>query len=319
MTFQSPFRLWLLLGIAVLAVAYLLTERRRQRDGPRFAGPWTLSRIAPSRQRWRRHLPATLFLLMLASLALGFARPQDNVRVPRERATIVVAVDVSASMLAGDVEPDRLAAARSAASRFVDGLPDSFNIGLVAFAGNTAVVVSPGTDRQALRRGLAALAEDSVSYPGTAIGEAISTALQAIRNLDAESAEDPPPARVVLLSDGANTSGSAPEEAAAEAADLGVSVDTISVGTPDGVVDLNGRAVRVPVDGATLRTVARLTGGAYHEAGSREELAAVYDDIGSSVGYRTQRRDITVRFMGLGLLSAVAGAGVSLVCSSRLP
>jgi Ca-activated chloride channel homolog len=319
MTFQAPTRLWLLVAVAALAVAYLVIQRRRSRYAVRFTNLRLLDRIAPNRPGWRRHLPAALFLLMLASIAAGFAQPADTVRVPRERATVIVAVDVSASMLANDVDPDRLSAARSAATEFVADLPEQFNVGLVAFAGNASVMVAPGTDRESLRSGIDQLGESNVGSRGTAIGEAIVTSLQAISNLDAQAATDPPPARVVLLSDGANTAGTRPDEAAAQAARAGVPVDTISVGTVDGVVDLNGRAMPVPVDGENLRAVAEQTGGGYHEAGSSEELRAVYDDIDSSVGYRTERRDISARFLGLGLLVALAAAGTSLLWFSRLP
>ncbi len=319
MGFQSPWRLWLLLGVAALALAYLAVQRRRRVDSARFTDPQVLRRIAPARPAWRRHLSATLFLITLSSLTLGFAQPQDKVRVPRERATVMVVVDVSASMQADDVEPNRLAAAKSAAAEFADGLPKVFNVGLVAFAGNASVMVSPGTDRGALRSGIERLAEQNVSYPGTAIGEAIVTSLRAIKSLDAESATNPPPARVVLLSDGANTSGVSPDQAASQANDARVPVDTISVGTPQGAVDLNGRKVRVPVDGVSLRAVAEMTGGGYHEAASTKQLRSVYEDIGSSVGYRTVRHDISRRFIGLGLFAALAVAGTSLLWSSRLP
>jgi Ca-activated chloride channel homolog len=319
MTFEEPLRLWLLLGLAALAAAYLVMQRRRSRYAVRFTNLRLLDKVAPERPGWRRHLPATLFLIMLASLTVGFARPADEVRVPRERATVIVAVDVSASMLATDVDPDRLAAARSSASEFVADLPEEFNVGLVAFAGNASVTVAPGTDRDALRAGIAQLGESNVSSRGTAIGEAIAASLQAIRNVDPEAADEPPPARVVLLSDGANTAGLPPDEAAARAAEAGVPVDTISVGTGDGVIDLDGRQVGVPVDGESLQAVAEQTGGGYHEAGSSEELGAVYADIGSSVGYRTEQRDVSARFIGLGLLVALGVAGTSLAWFSRLP
>jgi Ca-activated chloride channel homolog len=319
MTFQSPLRLWLLLGVAGLAVLYVVMQHRRNRYAARFTNPRLLDELAPARPGWRRQLPATLFLAMLALLTVGFARPADEVRVPRQRATVMVAVDVSASMLATDVDPDRLDAAKSAAAGFVADLPDEFNVGLVAFAGNASVVVSPGTDREALRSGIDGLAEGNVSARGTAIGEAIAAALQAVTSLDAQAAADPPPARVVLLSDGANTAGLPPDEAAARAAEAGVPVDSIAVGTADGVVDVNGRPLPVPVDGENLRAVAEQTGGGYHEAGSSEELRAVYDDIGSSVGYRAERRDISVWFLGAGLAVALAAAGTSLLWFSRLP
>lgn len=319
MIWQSPDRLWLLLGVLALAVAYLLVQRRRSRYAVRFTNLRLLDRVAPQRPTWRRHLPAGLFLAMLALLVVGFARPTDEVRVPRERATVMVAVDVSTSMLAGDVEPDRLTAAKDAARRFVDGLPDEFNVGLVAFAGSAAVLVPPGTDREALDEGIDRLAEGVTGVQGTAIGEAINTSLGAVKALDADAATAPPPARIILLSDGANTSGMDPLEAAAEAIAVEVPVHTISFGTPGGYVDRGGRPIQVPVDGQTLRAVAEETGGVFHEASSSDELRDVYDDIGSSVGYRTMRQDVSARFIGLGLVFAMGAAFGSMRWFSRLP
>ncbi|MEU4716757.1 VWA domain-containing protein [Micromonospora purpureochromogenes] len=319
MTWQSPARLLLLLGVFALAGGYLLAQRRRSRYAVRFTNLRLLDRVAPTRPAWRRHVPAGLFLAMLALLVVGFARPTAEVRVPRERATVVVAVDVSTSMLATDVEPDRLAAAKQAARRFVDGLPDEFNVGLVAFAGSAAVVVPPGTDREALHDGIDRLAEGITGVQGTAIGEAISASLGAVKSLDSTAAKQPPPARVILLSDGANTSGMDPMEAAAAAVAAKVQVHTISFGTPGGFVDRGGRPIQVPVDGQTLKAVAEDTGGGFHAAGSSEELRDVYEDIGSSVGYRTERQDISARFIGLGLVFAMGAAAGSMRWFSRLP
>jgi Ca-activated chloride channel family protein len=319
MTWQSPMRLWLLLGVLALGVAYLVMQRRRSRYAVRFTNLRLLDRVAPDRPTWRRHLPASLFLAMLALLVVGFARPTADVRVPRERATVMVAVDVSTSMLANDVDPDRLEAAKSAAHRFADALPDEFNVGLVAFAGSAAVLVPPGTDRSALHTGIRRLAEGATGVQGTAIGEAISTSLQAVKTLDSRAAKDPPPARIVLLSDGANTSGRDPIAAAADALQAKVPVHAIAFGTAAGYIDRGGRPIRVPVDGQTLRAVADETGGGYHEAGTSEELRAVYEDIGTSVGYRTERQDISARFIGFGLLLAMAAAGGSMRWFSRLP
>ncbi|MEH0933549.1 VWA domain-containing protein [Micromonospora psammae] len=319
MTWQSPVRLWLLLGVLALLVGYLLMQRRRSRYAVRFTNLRLLDRVAPNRPAWRRHVPAGLFLAMLALLVVGFARPSAEVRVPRERATVMVAVDVSTSMLATDVEPDRLAAAKEAARQFVDGLPDEFNVGLVAFAGSAAVLVPPSTDRGALDDGIGRLAEGITGVQGTAIGEAISASLGAVKSLDAKAAQQPPPARIILLSDGANTSGADPMEAAAAAVAVKVPVHTISFGTPDGFVDRGGRPIQVPVDGQTLRAVADETGGGFHEAGSSEQLREVYEDIGSSVGYRKERQDISARFIGLGLVFAMGAAAGSMRWFSRLP
>ncbi|MBG6102722.1 VWA domain-containing protein [Micromonospora vinacea] len=319
MIWQSPLRLWLLLGVLALVVAYLVMQRRRSRYAVRFTNLRLLDRVAPQRPAWRRHVPAGLFLAMLALLVVGFARPSAEVRVPRERATVMVAVDVSTSMLATDVEPDRLAAAKEAARRFVEGLPDEFNVGLVAFAGSAAVLVPPGTDRGALDEGIDRLAEGITGVQGTAIGEAINTSLGAVKSLDSEAAKETPPARVILLSDGANTSGMDPMEAAAEAVKAEVPVHSISFGTPSGFVDRGGRPIQVPVDGQTLKAVAEETGGMFHEASTTDELRAVYEDIGSSVGYRTERQDVSARFIGLGLVFAMGAAAGSMRWFSRLP
>ena len=319
MSFESPVRLWLLVGVAAIAALYLVLQRRRSRYAVRFTNLRLLDRVAPKRPGWRRHVAATLFLSMLALLVVGFARPSDEVRVPRERATVVVAVDVSLSMMATDVSPDRLTAAKSAARDFVEGLPEEFNVGLVGFAGNASVFVAPVTDRAAMYNGIERLEEGSAGEQGTAIGESIYAALGSIQSLDAEAAEETPPARVVVLSDGANTAGRDPDEASSAATAAGVPVDTIAFGTESGAIEGAGRRMSVPVDGETLDTVARQTGGTYHEAGTSDELRAVYEDIGSSVGYTTERQDVSSRFIGIGLVLALGAAAASMFWFSRIP
>jgi Ca-activated chloride channel family protein len=319
MTWQSPERLWLLLGVLALLAGYLVMQRRRSRYAVRFTNLRLLDRVAPQRPGWRRHLPAGLFLAMMALLVAGFARPTDEVQVPRERATVIVAVDVSRSMLATDVAPDRLTAAREAAREFVAGLPTEFNVGLVAFAGSASVLVPPGTDRAVVAAGIDRVDVGITGVEGTAIGEAITSSLESVRTLDARAVEEPPPARVVLLSDGANTSGRSPGEAAAEAAESGVPVDAISFGTLEGTIGTGGRGQPVPVDGETLRSVAEQTAGAYHEAGSATELREVYADIGSSIGYETRVQDVSARFVGAGLILALLAAAASMAWFSRLP
>ncbi|BCJ56808.1 VWA domain-containing protein [Micromonospora endophytica] len=316
MTFESPVRLWLLVGVAALIVGYLLMQRRRSRYAVRFTNLRLLDKVVPARPAWRRHVPAGLFIAMLALLVVGFARPADDVRVPRERATVIVAVDVSRSMLADDVPPDRLIAAKDAARQFVADLPEEFNVGLVAFAGSASVMVAPGGDREAVTTGIDRLDEGVTGLQGTAIGEAIHSSLESIRSLDAQAAEEPPPARVVVLSDGANTSGRDPTSAAADAVQAGVPVDTISFGTAEGRI---GGGQSVPVDGQTLRTVAEQAGGGYYEAGSSDELREAYADIGSSVGYRLERQDVSARFIGAGLVLALLAAAASMFWFSRLP
>lgn len=319
MSFASPQRLWLLLAVVALLVIYLIMQRRRSRYAVRFTSLHLLDRVAPDRPGWRRHLPPGLYLIMLGLLVTGFARPEADVQVPRERATVIVAVDVSRSMLSTDVAPDRLVAARTAAADFVSGLPEKFNVGLVAFSGEASVVVAPVTDRSAVLARIETLNPDAVSVQGTAIGEAIAASLQAVRTVDAEASEDPPPARVVLLSDGANTAGRDPIQAASEASAAGLPVDSIAFGTATGELLFDDQILPVPVDGQTLEAVAEATGGTYHEANSAEELGAVYNDIGSSVGFETERQDVSARFIGFALLLAFAAAAASMLWFSRLP
>ncbi|GAA0265949.1 VWA domain-containing protein [Cryptosporangium japonicum] len=317
MTWLSPERLWLLAGVAALVIGYLVAQRRSSRYAVRFTNLKLLDRVAPRRPAWRRHVPAGLFLVMITLLVVGFARPQAEVQVPREQATVVVAVDVSRSMLASDVEPDRLSAARAAAHEFVGNLPEQFRVGLVAFAGSAAVVVPPDADRAAVDAGIDRLREGVAGQGGTAIGDAISASLDQIRS---SPGEERPPARVVVLSDGANTAGQDPDQAARAAATAGVPVDTISFGTANGTIEaLNAAAQPVPVDGETLRAVADAASGRYFEAADAEELRAAYADIGSLVGYETEVQDISARFIGVGLVFAVLAALTSLFWFARLP
>ncbi len=316
MSFFAPDRLWLLLAVAGLAALYVWAFRRkRRRYGMRFSNLALLDKVAPRGPGWRRHLPAIAFVAMLCVLVLAFARPAAATKVPRERATVLIALDVSNSMAATDVEPDRLEAAKAAALAFVERLPERFNVGLVAFDGAASVVVAPTTDHQAIDNGISSLQ----TGPATAIGEAVFSSLEAIATFDAQAGTNPPPSRIVLLSDGANTTGRSPEQAAEAALAAHIAVSTIAYGTPEGTVEVNGTLIPVPVDGPALERLARTTNGAYYEAASGKELKKVYQDIGSSVGFRTIRREVSVWFIGFGLLAAFGTAVASLTWSSRLP
>ena len=311
MTFLDPERLWLLVAMAAVAGAYIVLQRRRRHYAARYAQPPMQASVAPDRPHWRRHVPAVAFLAVLALLIVAFARPATTARVPRERATIMIALDTSGSMVANDIRPNRIEVAMQAALAFVDRLPARFNVGLVSFNQGASVVVPPGTDREAIRTGIDSLH----TRPQTAIGEAVFACLAAIANLDPQAAEDPPPAHIVLLSDGGNTTGRPIEEAAQAAAEAGVPVSTIAYGTPNGRLGNQS----VPVDATALRQLADATGGNFYEAASGEELQQVYQDVGSSIGFRTERRDMSVWFVGLALLAAAAAAAPSLFWFSRLP
>jgi Ca-activated chloride channel family protein len=315
MTFLAPGRLLLLLGVLALVAAYLWAQRRRSVYALRFSETELLASVAPQRPGWRRHVPPTLLVTALILLTTGFARPEADVEVPRERATVIVAIDTSLSMLATDVQPNRDTAAREAAAAFIDRLPARFNVGLVQFAGAASVVVPPTQEHDQV---VAALAELDLEG-GTAIGDAVQQALDAVEQVPGGEDPEPPPARVVLLSDGANTSGRSLTSAGEAAIAAAVPVSTIAYGTPRGTVEIGGRQQPVPVDSAALSELADSTGGTAYTAASGEELGAVYDDIGSSIGTTVERQEISAWFAGAGLILAAAAAVASLLWFARLP
>ena len=315
MSFLAPGRLWLLVALAALLVVYVLQARRRSAYAVRFTELDLLASVAPRRPGWRRHVPAGLLLLALAALVVGFARPQGQVQVPRERATVVVALDTSLSMDAVDVSPSRDAAARRAATRFVEDLPDGFNVALVSFSGRAAVVVPPTRDHASVERAV----QDLSLGNGTAIGEAVFASLQALTLVPGDAGGAPPPARVVLLSDGTNTVGRDVPEAVQAAEDAGVPVSTIAFGTQQGTVEVDGQRIAVPVDREALRRLAEDTGGTSYTAESGDALSEVYDDIGSQVGTETQEQEVTARWTGLGLALAALAAALGLLWGVRVP
>ena len=313
--FLAPARLWLLVLPLLLLVAYVVLQRRRPANALRFSELALLASVVPRSAAWKRHVPAGLLLLSLVALTTAFARPQGQVEVPRERAVVVLALDVSLSMRATDVAPDRLTAAQDAASAFVEGLPDAFAVGLVSFSGTATVVVPPTQDHRAVSTAVRELQLG----PSTAIGEAVFASLDAIRSTATAAGGEQAPARIVLLSDGASTVGRPPPLGAEAAREADVPVSTIAFGTAAGTVDIDGQRVPVPVDGPTLERLATATDGTAFTAESGEELTDVYDDIGAQVGTTTELQEVTATVTGLGLALAVAAAAASLAWGSRLP
>jgi Ca-activated chloride channel homolog len=318
MHFVSPAWLLLLIVIAAVAAVYAVLQLRRKKYVARFSNVDLLASVAPRRPGWRRHLTFALLLVGLAVLTIGVAQPTAAVKVPRDRATVMIAIDVSLSMQATDVLPDRITAAKKGAKSFVDMLPPRINVGLVKFGGNASVVVPPTIDRDVLKKAIDGLQlQDS-----TAIGEAIFTSLDAIKTFSSQTTakdDKPPPARVVLMSDGASNKGRSPMSAATTAKQAGVPVSTIAFGTDSGTVDLPGYGPQpVPADKTTLRAVADATGGTFHTAASSEELRSVYSNIGSQIGFTTEHKVIAWRFLVVGLLFTVAAAAAALLWSGRL-
>ncbi|MEV5410775.1 VWA domain-containing protein [Thermopolyspora sp. NPDC052614] len=315
MIFLSAGWLWLYVVLGVLAAAYVALQFARKRYAVRFTNLALLSIVAPSRPGWRRHLAPALFLIMMGLLIFAAARPADAVRVPRDRATIMIAVDISLSMEAQDVAPTRLVAARQAAEQFVKDLPERFNVGLVSFARSAAVVVSPTTDHLAVTTAI----QNLTTRPGTAIGEAVFNSIEAIRSFDQRAVTDPPPSAIVLLSDGDNTSGRSVNDAIEAALAVRIPVSTIAYGTPDGTVDIDGRPVNVPVNKATLQSLSDGTGGRAYTAESGSELRDVYSQIGTSLGYRVVHQEVTQRFVIAAVIAGVLLAGTAMALGSRFP
>ncbi len=321
--FANP--LWLLLALAVVAllVGYVLAQRARRRNTLRFTNLALLERVAPRRPGWSRHVPTALLLVGLLGLTLALAGPTADVKIPRNRATVILAIDVSLSMQSTDVSPSRLQAAQEAAKTFADGLTPGVNLGLVAFSGTASVLVSPTTDRAPVRNAI----DNLTLAERTATGEAIFTSLQAIATLAAvvPGGEGPPPARVVLLSDGKQTVPEKTDDprgsftAATRAKDEGVPISTISFGTTFGTVGIDGQQVPVPVDDTSMKQIATLSGGEAFTASSLQQLKGVYDTLREQIGFETRRGDASRPWVVLGTLATLLGAASALVLTQKLP
>jgi Ca-activated chloride channel homolog len=317
MEFLAPGRLWLLLAVLALLAAYIVFQlRRRPVYAMRFTNLALLDVVAPKRPAWRRHVTAAAFVVGAALLVVALAEPTRAVEVPVERASIVLAIDTSLSMDATDIEPNRLQAAKEAATIFVDSVPETVNIGLVQFAGAAQVTVPPTTDHDDVLRAieLLDLAE------GTAIGEAIFAGLDALATLpEADDPDEAVPATLIVLSDGETTVGRSNEDAIAAAVEAAVPVSTIAFGTEGGVISVEGEIVPVPPNVGALATIAEETDGVAFTAEDEGDLAAAYDDLGSSIGYETEQREISEWFVGAALIALLAAAVLSLWWFARLP
>lgn len=313
--FLSPW--WLLAVLPVLALAgvYVWVQLHRRAYAMRFSNLELLRSLTPKGIGARRHASAGALLLSLLILAVGMARPAIDAQQPMERATVILAIDVSLSMEATDVRPDRLKAAQAAAKAFVKELPKEYNVGVVSFAKAANVVASPTKDREQVVSAINGLQ----LAESTATGEAVFTSLQAIAGVPADGANGIPPARIVLLSDGFRTYGRTIEDAGKASAAANVPVSTIAFGTDHGTVTIGGQNTPVPADKDALRKLADLTKGHFYEAASEKELKQVYADMGSSIGHRTVAREIGQWFIGFGLVFAFLAAGMSLLWSSRMP
>lgn len=338
MNFSSPQILWLLLALPLLPALYLWLLRRRGKPVLRLSS-LDIVRGADQRQ-WRRHLPPALLLLALAMLLLAVARPTASVTLPWARSTILLAMDVSLSMRVRDVEPTRMVAAQQAAKTFIAGLPAHIEVGLVTFAGTAQVAQQATLDRPSLVAAIDAIQMQRATAVGSAIvvclaelfpdhgidlGEIEFGPRRQARSLDDKGKPPPKPftpvapgsydsAAVILLTDGRRTTGVDTQQAARMAADRGLRVHVVALGTADGhAAEGEGMAIYLQLDEPTLREVAKMTGGEYHRAGSAEDLHRVYQNLGTRVQLQTRQTELTALLALLAAALIVAASSLSLL------
>ncbi|HSS09992.1 MAG TPA: VWA domain-containing protein [Acidimicrobiales bacterium] len=321
MTFLSAWRLVLLAAPVALLLAYLAAQRARRKSVVRFTSVDMLASVAPRRPGWQRHIPAGVLLGALVLLVLGFAQPAQALRTPKQRATVILTLDTSGSMVATDVTPSRLGAAQEAARGFVNALPPGVQIGLVTFSTNATMAVAPTSDRSTVLAAIGGLQADG----GTATADAIDLGLKAVAALPPGANGKPAPAAIVLMSDGTPTIGQgdlSPDQAvtnaAAAAKAAGVTINTIAFGTQNGTVTIQGQTLAVPSDPSAMAQIASATGGHTFTAETASQLKSVYNQIGRVVGYDVHRHEITAWFTGIGLgLVLLAGVG-AIVWTQRI-
>jgi Ca-activated chloride channel homolog len=346
MTFIWPTALLLVLAVGVLAVLYVVAQRRRNRYALRYANLSLVREAIGKGPGWRRHVPAALFLLALALMSVAVARPQAVVAVPSQEGTVILAIDVSGSMLAEDMKPNRIEAAKSAARAFVDKQSEDVKIGVVSFSGDASIVQAPTTDKSLVVAAINRLR----AQRATAIGRAILVSLDAIEESNGSEGDLPSSilqlqqpqgpgttsrptatvpaylagqhssASIVLLSDGQNNQFPPPLDIIDQATSRGVRVYTIGVGSASGtIVRLQGRAVRTALDEATLKKIADLTDGEYFNASTESDLRAVYENLTTQLVIRNEKTELTAYFtLGAAVLAVLAGA-FSLLWFNRLP
>ena len=303
-----------LLPLALLAV-YILVQARRRRRLRRYTE-------ASVPQSPTRHIPIAVSLLSLVLLTIALATPTHDMRIPRNRAVIVLVIDMSQSMRATDVPPNRLKAAEEAASQFASQLTPGINLGLVGFAGTPYLLVPPTPQHQATIDALKKLDfADS-----TATGQAIFTALHAVSATAITGGDTPPPARIVLLSDGGENKPSNPSDphdgvytAARLARDEGVPIATISFGTKTGEIEMDGHRVAVPVSTDQMKMIAKLSGGQSYTASNIAELNKSYNAIENDIGYRTVPGPGSAGWLRLGVITALIATALALLINRRLP
>jgi Ca-activated chloride channel family protein len=317
-SFGQPLYLLALLLVPLAAAAWVARRQHVRRYAVRFPAASSAALAVGRAPAWRPLVPMALLLASLAALVVALAKPERTVATPIERATIMLVTDHSRSMESDDVSPDRLAAAQKAANQFLDQVPGKVRVGIVAFSTAPDAVQAPTTDREPIRQIINAQFPDGA----TATGDALSVALSAItQDTGAGTGGKKPPAAIVLLSDGKTTTGRQPVPVAIQAGKQKVPIYTVSLGTQDGVVTGPGFGgyIPVPPDPQTLGSIARESGGKAFTAEDSGRLSDIYKNLGSKLGAKKSKRQITTAFAIGGLVLLLGAAATSVRFSPALP
>jgi Ca-activated chloride channel homolog len=320
MTFEWPLALLGLLLVPVLLALHVRRERRREGFAARFSSPALLPNLVSAAPGWRRHLPLALLLVGLAAMVVGVARPHASVNVQREEATVILAIDTSLSMQSQDVRPSRLGSAENTARALVAELPKRFRVGVIGFSGRAYLALAPTADRELVGASLKSLHIGE----GTALGDAIALGTKLAQQERAVDGTIPPTAMLVI-SDGAQMSGrTTPGAAALKAMSAHIPIYSVVVGTPDGVVNVPvaggfQEQLRVPPSPETLQTIARVTGGRFFTAPTQARLREVYERLGSRLGHRREKREVTDLFAGGSAAFLLVGGALSSLWFRRVP
>jgi Ca-activated chloride channel homolog len=336
MSFLWPIVLVLLLIIPLLVGLYIVLQQRRRRIAALYGSLGFVQQSAGQGLGWRRHLPAALFLLGLTILLLGLARPQAVVSLPKEEGTVILAFDVSGSMAADDMKPTRMDAAKVAAQDFVQRQPLTVQIGVVAFSDGSFSVQTPTNDQEAILAAINRLTPQR----GTSVGQGILASLNAIAagtndqtprlysNLTPTPAPTPTPvpkgtytpAAIILLTDGENNEAPDPLAVAQAAADRGVRIYTVGIGSPGGTtLHINGFTVHTQLNQEMLQQITQITGGIYYNADNQQDLRSIYDNLDPQLTIKPEQTEVTSIFAGAGILVLLLGGALSLLWFNRLP
>jgi Ca-activated chloride channel homolog len=319
--YLAPDRLWFLLFVPVLVASYLLLQQRKSRFAVRFTNVALIDTVVKRQVNWVQHVAVVLALVTLSFGIVLFAKPTKEVRVPlnlESEVTVVLTIDVSLSMSATDVDPDRITAAKKTATDFIGHLPPNFKVGIVSFSKVATAEIPPTKDHDAAIQAVDRLNLSEYTATGEGIYAALSMIEQDLATTERDRT-DSPPAFMVLISDGARTIGRSQLGAAQASGDAHIPIYTVALGTSDATIESHGKPIPVPVEIPQLEQVAKISGGKAYVAESPNDLVKAYSSVGSQIRYITERGDATSSYMGYLVVLALLSTGAGLAVAARWP